>query len=109
MPYQPRPPLSRTCAHCGRPYTAYHVRRTYCSHSCNVGASHARNGRRPARAAAVPADAVAPVAVVLPLPVPPAAPLPVPPAAPAPGPSRRTLDFVRQLHDLVIGAAAARE
>ena len=112
MPYQPRPLLSLTCAHCGRPYTARHVRSTYCSHSCNVRASHARNGRRPARAAAVPVVApvaVVPVAPVLPLPVPAAVPVPVLAAAPVPGPSMRTLDFVRQLHDLVVSAVAARE
>ena len=61
MPYQPRPLLSLACAHCGRPYTARHARSTYCSRSCNVRASHARNGRPKG-----PAPAATPVPVPVP-------------------------------------------
>jgi hypothetical protein len=46
MPYVPRSPTPVCCAHCGQVFAARHARRRYCSHSCNVRASYARNGRR---------------------------------------------------------------
>ena len=96
MPYQPRPPMSRTCAHCGCPYTAHHVRRLYCSHSCNVRASHARNGRPKAR----PARPEVPIA--------PALPVPAVAVAPSLESALRGLAMVRQFHDAVVAALASR-
>jgi hypothetical protein len=45
MPYVPRPATTASCAHCGTSYESRHLRRKYCSNSCNVLASHERNGR----------------------------------------------------------------
>ena len=94
MPYHPRPLLSLACAHCGRPYTARHARSTYCSRSCNVRASHARNGRPAAR----PRPTLAPV------PVPKAAPAPARAAAPPPGTTIN--DLILQVCRLVAAHAA---
>ena len=101
MPYQPRPLLALVCAHCGRAYTARHVRRTYCSRSCNVRASHARNGR-PADKRRTPVPEPLPV----PVPVPVASPVAVPVAAPAPAPDVEAV--FRQLTALLVAAAADR-
>lgn len=46
MAYTPRPFASHTCAYCEVVFAARNTRRTYCSPSCNVRASYARNGRR---------------------------------------------------------------
>lgn len=46
MPYIPRPATTRNCAHCGQPFESRHLRRKYCSNSCNVLASYKRTGRR---------------------------------------------------------------
>jgi hypothetical protein len=46
MPYTPRPVTVHACAHCGQPYESRHLRRKYCSNSCNVLASYARTGRQ---------------------------------------------------------------
>ncbi len=45
MPYVPRPASTATCAHCQKPFQSKHAGRKYCSNSCNVLASYARNGR----------------------------------------------------------------
>ena len=45
MPYVPRPATTASCAHCGASYESRHLRRKYCSNSCNVLASYERNGR----------------------------------------------------------------
>jgi hypothetical protein len=45
MPYVPRPATTASCAHCGTSYESRHLRRKYCSNSCNVLASYERNGR----------------------------------------------------------------
>ena len=54
MPYVPRPATTAQCAHCGADFEKKHASRRYCSNSCNVQASYARNGRpsdgRPTRA-----------------------------------------------------------
>ena len=101
MPYPPRPLLSRACAHCGRPYPARHVRRTYGSRSCHVRACHARNGRPKARPAVGPPVETAPAGT---------APVPVVPVAGRDsGPPVNTLDFFRQLHEQVLAATAAPE
>ena len=45
MPYVPRPPTTAHCAHCNVSFEKRHASRKYCSNSCNVQASYARNGR----------------------------------------------------------------
>ena len=71
MAHTPRPSVLVDCAHCGRPFCARHARALYCTRSCNVRASHARNGRsRPARPAPVPVAVAPPVARPLSLPLP---------------------------------------
>ena len=45
MPYVPRPATTAQCAHCGTSFEKRHASRRYCSNSCNVQASYARNGR----------------------------------------------------------------
>lgn len=45
MPYIPRAPRLISCAHCNVEFYASHLKRRYCSNSCNVLASYARNGR----------------------------------------------------------------
>ena len=45
MPYVPRPATVAQCAHCGTSFEKKHASRRYCSNSCNVQASYARNGR----------------------------------------------------------------
>ena len=75
MAHTPRPSVPVACAHCGRLFCARHARALYCTRSCNVRASHARNGRsRPARPAPVPAPV--PVAVAPPVARPFSLPLP---------------------------------
>lgn len=49
MPYTPRPATTVSCAHCSQPFESRNLRRKYCSNSCNVLASYARNGTREAR------------------------------------------------------------
>lgn len=119
MAYVPRPPALMAYAHCGLVW-ARNTRRCYCSPSCNVRASYARNGRaRAARPA--PAPSPVPVSVSLPVvgPVPPGRPVyPVPPqvlalvllaaaalaeavARPTPTPRTRLEGLARQMaHDL---------
>jgi hypothetical protein len=45
MPYVPRPATTAHCAHCNASFEKRHASRKYCSNSCNVQASYARNGR----------------------------------------------------------------
>lgn len=49
MPYIPRPTTTVSCAHCGSAFASRNLRRKYCSNSCNVLASYARNGRKTER------------------------------------------------------------
>jgi hypothetical protein len=84
MAYQPRPTTPVTCAYCAQVFAARHVRRRYCSKSCNVRASYARTGRRGQPAGANLPRAVAPLP---PVPMPHLAPVaqgsPQPPAQPS--------------------------
>ncbi len=45
MPYTPRPATTALCAHCSEPFQKKHASKKYCSNTCNVKASYARNGR----------------------------------------------------------------
>jgi hypothetical protein len=45
MPYVPRQATTAQCAHCKASFEKKHASRKYCSNSCNVQASYARNGR----------------------------------------------------------------
>jgi hypothetical protein len=45
MPYIPRAATKAVCAHCNSPFEKKHASRKYCSNTCNVQASYARNGR----------------------------------------------------------------
>ncbi len=64
MTYVPRAPVMVHCMNCGVSFEQKHASRKYCSNTCNVKASHARNGR-PGQLRATRADLEAALAKMM--------------------------------------------